>query len=108
MTEVAAVFDSENPNWMVDPEHNRLFLRTQQNWANDLLRARGHVFLNEIHDMLGFPRTTQGQLEGWLYDNNIEGDQIDFGCWESEDDTEPIELKFNTNGVIHDKIEKPH
>jgi hypothetical protein len=105
MTEITAIFGNENPNWMDDSEYSRLFLRSQQNWANDLLRARGHVFLNEIHDMLGLPRTTQGQLEGWLHNDSAEGDQIDFGCWDQTSDTGAIQLKFNTTGVIHDKIE---
>src|SRR4051794_4652054 len=34
-------FDEENANWSAPPfsEHNWLWLRTQQNWANDMLRS---------------------------------------------------------------------
>lgn len=107
-------FDNENPNWNESPydENNWLFLRTQQNWANDMLHARGHLFLNEVYGMLGLSHTSAGAAVGWIYDrNNDVGDNfIDFGCWGQKDDGQPLDfyngregsilLDFNVDGPI--------
>ena len=53
-------FDKETP------EYNRIFIRAQVNYMNDRLRAVGHVFLNELNDALGLPRTKDGQIFGWV------------------------------------------
>lgn len=53
-------------------ELNLFFLQTQERFANEMLRLRGYVFLNEIYDALGFPRTPAGQVVGWLYKYNPE------------------------------------
>jgi hypothetical protein len=100
---IRVTFDSQSPHWFGDPEILRMFVRTQQNYANDLLRARGHLFVNEVLDMLSIPRTPRGQLEGWLY-TDTERDQVDFGCWDQEFDKESIELKLNITGEIYTKI----
>lgn len=51
---------------------------------NDLLRSRGHVFLNEVYDCLGIPRTKAGQIVGWVYskDNPVGDNYIDFGIYD--------------------------
>jgi hypothetical protein len=46
--------------------YNRTFIQTQQNNANDLLWARGYVYLNEVYDMLGFDRIPDGEKIGWF------------------------------------------
>ena len=82
-----------NPNWESNNEYNIMFLKAQERYANDLLRARGHLFLNEVYDMLGFSSKTQiGQQAGWTYNkhnpNMQEGDGfVDFGIYDIN--TEP-------------------
>lgn len=107
----AKFFDEYNKNWCKTPEYNRMFIQTQQNWANELLKARGHVFLNEVYDMLGLERTKAGAVVGWV--NNGDGDgYIDFGLFDGRERAmafingqEPsILLDFNVDGVIYDKI----
>lgn len=49
----AIVFDDGNEGWDPDPERSKFFLIQQQNWANERLKSRGHLFLNEVYDMLG-------------------------------------------------------
>lgn len=94
-------FDISNKNWVNNPEHNRMFIKIQQQYMNDRLRAVGHLFLNEVYDMLGFPRSAQGQLVGWFrkpYSNFIEiefvDDAPDFG----------FVLMFNPDGVIYNQL----
>jgi len=98
-----AIFDNTNMNWNNPPfsQHNELFLKAQENWFNDLLRARGHVFVNEVLGGLGIPHKPQGQLEGWIYSDGV---HIDFGCWDQNFEGDSIELKLNSQGVMYDKI----
>ena len=72
-----------NPNWESNNEYNIMFLKAQERYANDLLRARGHLFLNEVYDMLGLPRSKAGQVVGWVYseDNPVGDNFVDFGLY---------------------------
>ena len=100
----------KNPNWEKNGEYNLLFLKAQQRYANDLLRAKKRLFLNEVYDMLGFPRTKAGQVVGWVYDpdRNCVGDNyVDFGIFASSDnysdfvyDNDAILLDFNVDGNV--------
>ena len=77
----AKFFDSSCKEWTKDPEYNLSYLIAQQRIANDHLKSRGHLFLNEVYDMLGIERTKIGQVVGWVYDEyNPMGDNyVDFG-----------------------------
>lgn len=109
----ARFFDETCLRWDKRPEYNALVVRCQQNYANDLLRTRGHVFLNEVYEMLGMPHTKEGSVVGWI-NNSEDGDgYIDFGVFEGDSftamrfvtgDAPGILLDFNVDGVIYDKI----
>lgn len=103
-------FDEYNQNWEKSRGKNAMFLRSQQQYANDLLNARGHVFLNEIYDMLGMERSKAGALVGWVKGN---GDgYVDFGILDDlymgqkfvNGDEPSIFLDFNVDGPIYDLI----
>ncbi len=104
-------FDSSNPNWDSNPSFSMMFLRGQQNIFNDILHTRGHVFLNEVYEALGFDHTPEGAVMGWV---DGEGDSyIDFGLYDKEKDVvrkfvngtdNVILLEFNHDGIIWDKI----
>lgn len=79
-SEYAKFFDESCPGWTKDPEYNLMFLRNQQQYANDLLESRGYLFLNEVYEMLGIQRTRQGQVIGWIYDKNVI-DKVNFGIY---------------------------
>ena len=111
----SVVFDNDNKNWQPTPEYNAFFLRQQQNYLNDRLRAKGHVFLNDAYRELGFPDTTSGAVTGWKWQGD--GDNfIDFGCWTDntlEDIREfmrngdrGILVDFNVDGVIYKNLDK--
>ena len=68
ISDYAKFFDEYNPNWEKDSEYNLMFLRAQQNYANDLLVKRGYLFLNDVYKMLGFEPTRAGQVVGWRYE----------------------------------------
>lgn len=111
----ARFYDDGCTQWTKVPEYNLMFLKTIQNNFNDLLRVRGHVFLNEVYDALGIERTTAGQIVGWVYDpeNGIGDNYIDFGIFDKHDKSarafvngyeNVILLDFNVDGVVYDML----
>lgn len=112
VSDYARFFNSSSPAWTTSSEYNKVFLRQQQLFANDKLRARGHLFLNEVYDMLGMVRSKAGAVVGWVYDEkNPYGDNyVDFGIFEehNQDFVNGIEtsvlLDFNVDGCIIDKL----
>lgn len=112
-SQFARFFDEANVNWSRhDAAINRLFLSAQQNYLNDVLVARGHVFLNEAYDALGMERSRAGAVVGWVLGGDGD-DYIDFGIFDSGNvakrafvngDEPSILLDFNVDGVIYDKI----
>lgn len=79
----ARFFDEFSDYWEKDPEYNLMFLRRQQQYANDRLISRGYLFLNEVYEMLGLEPSKAGQVIGWLYRPNDPKFQncIDFGIY---------------------------
>lgn len=129
LSQYAKYFDESNPNFSPDDDYNLMFLRSQQQYANDKLVAQGYLFLNDVYDALGIPRTSEGQVVGWLYkpEGNENGDNyVDFGLYDinvqgyADDYTndtiseeridfvngykKTVLLDFNVDGVIFDKI----
>jgi len=104
------IFDETNNNWSADEDLSMLHLKCQQQYANDILQTRGHIFLNEVYKMLGFPHTPAGAVTGWVKGNG--DDFIDFnifeGTFEGEDEkgrtVTKWALDFNVDGVMYDKI----
>lgn len=80
----AKIFDESHPDWRKDAEQNLYYLKALQAQATDKLRSQGHLFLNEVYDMLGFKRTQAGAAVGWIYDprHPIGDDFVDFGMYE--------------------------
>ena len=117
-SDYARFFDDGCENWEKDAEMNLMFLNAQQRYANELLISHGHLFLNEVYDMLGIPRTKAGQVVGWIYDpeHKLEGERdnyVDFGIFDIYRQTKRdfvngyenvILLDFNVDGNIWDLI----
>ena len=108
----ARFFDQTVSTWDPHPDYNRLFLQSQQSYWNQILQARGHVFLNEVYDSLGFDRTSAGAVVGWVLGKD-EDNYIDFGLFNDSrpevrmfinGTEEAILLDFNVSGTIYDKI----
>ena len=107
-SDYAIYFDSKSRNYENNPDYNRMFLRAQQNYANDKLQTRGHLFLNEVLDDLDLPRTKAGQIVGWTKDGP--DGYVNFHIMDVEREMEDgryepaILLDFNVEGNIWDKI----
>ena len=111
----ARFFDEYSRSWSKEPDYNFVFLLHTQHMANDHLKARGHLFLNEVYDMLGIDRTQAGQAVGWIISKD--GDNyVDFGVFKDARHSAEVRdfingrassvlLDFNVDGVIYDKID---
>ena len=104
-------FDETANGWERDAEANKFFLLRQQDYANEKLKTKGHMFLNEVLDMVGIPRCRAGQTVGWIYsdDNPIGDNYIDFGILNIHSEAnrnfmngleKSIWLNFNVDGDI--------
>ena len=120
VSDYAKFFDEGCNGWTKDPEANLLFLKKQQTYANNRLKANGYLFLNEVYEMLGIPRTKAGQVVGWIYDekNPVGDNYVDFGIYDTNKNTKwanankdfvngyerSILLDFNVDGDILNNI----
>ena len=108
----AVFFDTDSPQWRTDNTFNEFFLKAQQNYANQKLQTQGHVFLNEVYDMLGVERTKEGAVVGWVKnhgDNFVDFDiynpyNAPHGEIEPGPSTTSMMLDFNVDGIIFDVI----
>ena len=114
------IFDEYSDRWQRywNAEQVLHYLRTKENEANDLLKIRKHLFVNEVNDMLGFERTPQGQVTGWIITHENPDTHVSFGLDEMPDEelrqilgtyrNEDIRVKIRLNptGLIYNLIDK--
>lgn len=114
------VFDQYSDRWRRSwtPDQVWEYLRQKQREANDMLRIRKHIFLNEVYDLLGLDRTEAGAVVGWILTKNNPDTFVDFGLdsmpeerrreFLSADRNEDIwiRLHFNPDGLIYNMIDK--
>lgn len=107
-SDYAVYFDQKSRNYETNMDYNRMFLKAQQQFANDKLQSRGHIFLNEVLDDLDLPRTPAGQIVGWTKDGP--DGYVNFRIVEVERETEDgchepaLLLDFNVEGNIWEKM----
>lgn len=109
----ARMFDQNtSSSWNKEPGYNRFFIQCQQNYANDMLKSRGYLFLNEVYNMLGLSWTKEGQLVGWVLGDCGDG-YVDFGVFEGDrfmgqefvnGNERSVLLDFNVTGIMFDQI----
>ena len=114
-SDYARFFDEYCAGWQRDSEFNLMFLRQQQTFANDKLKAQGYLFLNDVYQMLGIPKTKAGQIVGWVYNtaDKYADNYVDFGIYDLYNEKardfvngreKSILLDFNVDGNILDMI----
>lgn len=107
----ARCFADGTPGWHRNPQDSLIYLRQQQNWLTQRLISKGHLFLNEVYECLGYPITEAGNAVGWVYDpNNVTLENfVDFGIYDSNDERkiafvngneQNIWLDFNFDGNV--------
>lgn len=109
----ARFYDDGCAGWTKDPGANLMFLRMQQDAATKRLVKEGFLLLNDVYDMLGIPRSKEGMVIGWIYDEKhpVGDNFVDFGIYESNRPKNrdfvngyerTILLDFNVDGDIYD------
>lgn len=110
--EYVKYFTRSNPYWDNNQDYVEMFLRSQQNYANDRLRIEKVLTLNDVYESLGFQKTKAGMVVGWTYDeNNPNGDNfVEFEVHKVyiPDDNGNMDtayaIDFNVDGNIYNKI----
>lgn len=97
--------------WSKDLGFNAQFLTATQLWARDILRVRGHLFLNEVLDMLRLDRVREGQTSGWVWKPYHFNTLVNFGMEKADNykvfqaGKDPnITLSFNCLSDITDLV----
>lgn len=115
-SQYARIFEKGSTSaWEPHPHYNMSWILSQQEYFNQMLVARGHVFLNEVYDALGFERTRAGAVVGWVIGDrsSVSDNYIDFNIYDLTNERkrafingmeDAIMLDFNVDGVIYDKI----
>lgn len=107
-------FDENSRYYMQTKEYNLAFLTHTQNFFNDLLWARGYVYLNEVYEALDIPQTKAGNAVGWSLNSKMGDKQVDFGIFDIESERarsfvngweRAILLNFNVDGLIEPNID---
>jgi hypothetical protein len=103
--------------WEPDLSINRMFVSQQQKFAQELLNRRGHLWLSEVYQSLGFPESDISRVVGWKVRKNPDGSKdipmVDFGLDKPHPDDwkfgkeKAIYLDFNCQGlIVGGKIQK--
>lgn len=118
-SQYARFYDETNRNFVPgnNPEMNIMVLRQRENYLNDKLSRKGHLFLNEAYRELGFEDTTAGAVVGWIFDPQgrrkdgiVRENRVDLGIWADHNRDalvdfvvhgEGIFLDFNVDGEIY-------
>ena len=83
-------------------ERNIEFLKKQQCYANDRLKRRGYLFLNDVYDLLDIPNTQMGSIVGWIYNPNDESSLVDFDLYNITRDGNRRFINGESNAVLLD------
>lgn len=98
----ATLFMEGNGNWQENGNFNEHFIRLQEGFMTNRLRANGHLFLNEVYDALGCPRTPAGQVCGWAIGSKQSNDYVDIEVIPVHDYHGTLMLDFNVAGDVRD------
>ena len=83
-------------------ERNIEFLKKQQCYANDRLKRRGYLFLNDVYDLLDIPNTQIGSVVGWVYNPNDPSSLVDFDLYNITRDGNRRFINGESNAVLLD------
>lgn len=97
----ARVFDRECMAWSDNRDINKMFVKYEEQYFNEILHYRGYVFLRDVYEHFGW-RVTQASIKcGWHRDCEVDDWHVEFTVFESEDENDPdLIIDFNVDGDI--------
>lgn len=112
----ARFFDESCTGWTKSAEDNLRCLKMVQSWANKKLQSQGYLYLNDVYEALGIPKTKAGHVVGWIYDEvHPVGDNfVDFGIYDLYNEKardfvngyeRTILLDFNVDGNVWEMMQ---
>lgn len=103
----------KNIYWTNDAQYNLQQLTVFLSHVNELLKTKEILFINDVLDIFGFPKTEIGATNGWIYDPSDYRSScyIDFGIDKDaiikkyrQGITEPILITLNPDGYILNRL----
>ena len=106
LSKYAVVFDKRSYGWTTDLKVCLMFLKHPEAHCNELLQARGWLFLRDVYEKLGLPVTRDSCLVGWIYEegNKLGDNYVRFDIRDHSEDKESYVIDFNVDGNIIDRI----
>ena len=107
------IFNQDSRYYEKNMEYNLMFVGRCERFANDRLNKDGYLFLNDVREMFGLPKTKVGQVVGWVKDSADGDNYVDLGYHElcqmhsadfSEGYDKALLIDPNVQGTIWDKI----
>lgn len=110
-SQYAVFFGDDSCQWRNDNEQNEYFLVRLEKFANQKLKAEGHLFLNEVYKSLGVEQTEAGQVVGWAIGNGDGDEFVDLDIYNpynnfKNPDQKEFLLDFNVDGIVLDIFPK--
>lgn len=115
----AIIFDAGDIGWDPNPVTCMHYLQMIERTANDRLKSKGYLTLNEVYEMFGREGSPAGLVNGWVYKkngNDVGDNAVSFfleEIWKeirnAENDRTPLYnrgflIDFNIDGYIYDRI----
>lgn len=117
------IFDNYSDRWKRywTPEMVLDYLKQKEREFNDKLEINGSLFVNEINDALGFERTAEGAVTGWIKRKGLNRPgkkRVSIGldempqeelreilaCNRNEDIR--VKIRMNPDGIIYDLVDQ--
>ncbi len=64
---MSIIYDKRSPYWKMDNfEFNKLFVKSQLNYARNLYRASGYIYLERLYTVLGVEWNPYAENKCWI------------------------------------------
>jgi len=101
----AAIWDERSNTFQHLPEYNIHFIKLQEDFLTDKLRANGYLFLNQVYEAFDLPVNAHGQMCGWIIPSDKSDDFVEIKWTEMYNTQRSLMLDFNCAGVVHHMLD---
>jgi hypothetical protein len=101
----AVLWDERSSTFQHLPEYNIHYIKLQEDFLTDKLRADGYLFLNDVYKAFDIPVTQNGQLVGWIIPSDQSDDFVEIKWTEMYNAQRSIMLDFNCAGLVYHMLD---